>query len=81
MFDMSLMAAGVAWIGLGLTVDAAGLVTYGLAALPMSAAARRQDAESACRTARRAALGLGLAGAAALLVGMVLLVLHATKFH
>ncbi|WP_372349202.1 hypothetical protein [Streptomyces sp. KL116D] len=77
---MSFLSAGVTWLGLGLTVGTAGLVTYGLAVLPCSAAVRQEDAELACRPARRTALALGALGVAALLVGTVFLVLHATEF-
>ncbi|MGY0020725.1 hypothetical protein [Streptomyces sp. cg35] len=78
---MSFMSAGVTWLGLGLTLTTAGLVTYGLAALPCSASVRQEDAELVCRPARRTALGLGALGAAALVVGTVLLVLHVTDFR
>ncbi|GAA2296083.1 hypothetical protein OKJ48_37395 [Streptomyces kunmingensis] len=78
---MSLMSAGVTWLGLGLTLGTAGLVTYGLAALPCSASVRQEDAELACRPARRTALGLGVLGLVALIVGTVYLVLHVTDFR
>lgn len=74
------MSAGVTWLGLGLTLGTASLVTYGLAALPCSATVRREEAELVCRPARRTALGLAALGASALVVGTVLLVLHVTDF-
>lgn len=77
---MSLMSVGVTWLGLGLAVGTAGLVTYGLAALPCSGTVRQEDAELVCRPARRTALALGLVGAASLVVGTVFLVLHMTDF-
>ncbi|MYW69989.1 hypothetical protein GTY65_38945 [Streptomyces sp. SID8379] len=77
---MSFMSAGVTWLGLGLTLNMAGLVTYGLAALPCSATVRAEDAELVCRPARRTALGLGALGATAVVVGTVFLVLHVVDF-
>jgi hypothetical protein len=78
---MSFMSAGVTWLGLGLTLGTAGLVTYGLAALPCSGNVRPEDAELVCRPARRTALGLGVLGVAAMIVGTVYLVLHVTRFR
>ncbi|NEB77937.1 hypothetical protein G3I40_22355 [Streptomyces sp. SID14478] len=78
---MSFMSAGVTWLGLGLTLGTAGLVTYGLAALPCSGTVRQEDAELVCRPARRTALALGALGASALVVGTVFLVLHVTSFR
>ncbi|MFJ9037123.1 hypothetical protein ACIRF8_11120 [Streptomyces sp. NPDC102406] len=78
---MSFMSAGVTWLGLGLTLSAAGLVTYGLATLPCSGGVRPEDAEPACRPARRTALGFGALGVAALIVGTVCVVLHVTDFR
>ncbi|MCX3063073.1 hypothetical protein [Streptomyces beihaiensis] len=77
---MSFLSAGVTWLGLGLTVGTAALVTYGLAALPCSATVRREDAELVCRPARRTALGLAAVGAVALVVGTVFLVLGLMDF-
>ncbi|MEV1024270.1 hypothetical protein [Streptomyces sp. NPDC050264] len=78
---MSPLSAGVTWLGLGLTLGTAGLVTYGLAALPCSGNVRPEDAELVCRPARRTALGLGVLGALAVTVGTVFFVLHVTKFR
>ncbi|MFD8572505.1 hypothetical protein [Streptomyces sp. NPDC057694] len=77
---MSFMSAGVTWLGLGLTVGAAGLVTYGLAMLPCSATVRQEDAELVCRPARRMALGLCALAVSAVVVGTVLLVFAVTDF-
>ncbi|MFZ3554398.1 hypothetical protein [Streptomyces sp. BH055] len=76
---MSFMSASVTWLGLGLTVGTAGLVTYGLAVLPCGASVRQQDAEAVCRPARRTALVLGALGIAAFAVGTVFLFLGVTK--
>ncbi|MFI7387834.1 hypothetical protein [Streptomyces sp. NPDC049813] len=73
---MSLLSAGVTWLGLGLTLDTAGLVTYGLATLPCSGGVREEDAESVCRPARRTAVALGALGVAAIVVSTVCFVLH-----
>jgi hypothetical protein len=77
---MSFMSASVTWLGLGLTVGTAGLVTYGLAALPCGASVRQEEAEAACRPARRTALALGALGIAAFVVGTVFLFLDVTNF-
>ncbi|WP_338703109.1 hypothetical protein V2W30_37775 [Streptomyces sp. Q6] len=74
------MSAGVTWLGLGFTLGTAGLVTYGLAVLPCTAAVREEDAEPVCRPARRTALAMGVLASASLVVGTVYLVLHATNF-
>ncbi|MBO1330587.1 hypothetical protein [Streptomyces sp. VRA16 Mangrove soil] len=77
---MSFMSAGVTWLGLGLTVGTAGLVTYGLAVLPCSATVRQEDAELVSRPARRMALGLAALAVSAVVVGTVLLLLEVTDF-
>ncbi|MEV5609008.1 hypothetical protein [Streptomyces sp. NPDC052225] len=77
---MSFMSAGVTWLGLGFTLGMAGLVTYGLAVLPCTAAVRQEDAEPVCRPARRTALVLAVLSSAALVVGTVYCVLHVTDF-
>ncbi|MET9499123.1 hypothetical protein [Streptomyces sp. NPDC006552] len=78
---MSLLSAGVTWLGLGLTLGTAGLVTYGLATLPCSGGVREEDAEAVCRPARRTAVVLGALGLAAVVVGTVCFVLHFRDFR
>ncbi|MFI0238515.1 hypothetical protein [Streptomyces sp. NPDC016845] len=78
---MSLLSASVTWLGLGLTLDMAGLVTYGLATLPCRETVREEDAEGVCCLARRTAVVLGCLGMTAFVVGSVYFVLHVTRFR